>query len=139
MANMTKIGVDVLLGGSAGVLDQIVQNMDEKRALDARAAGKLAATAKLAPMQQYGTYLNYGVPLLTVIASAMGWVRGDMETRLITAGAVLAGRKTAHTMTTGSKSSTPSAAYTAWRRTELAPRSETVPQVGDSPIIVSST
>jgi hypothetical protein len=118
--NWTKVAVDVGTGGVAGVADQLVQNLDENRALAERATGALAADKKLPIMKQYGTYLNYGAPLLAVIASAMGWIRGDMETRLVTAGGQLAGRKATHHFTTGATSKSPSAAYTAWARQAAA-------------------
>ena len=120
MANWAKVGVDVVGGGVAGVADQLAQNFDEKRAMDERAAGTLAADKKLSLLKQAGTYLNYGVPILAIVASAMGWVRGENETRLATIGGQLAGRKATHTLTTGSKSATPSAAYTAWQRRAAA-------------------
>lgn len=117
MAEWQKIGIDLGVGAIAGGVDQWIQNADEKRGLDARAAGTLAADKKLPVMKQYGTYLNYGVPILAVVATAMGWLKGDMATRLVTAGGQLAGRKLTHQFTTGAGSNVPSAAYTAWQRT----------------------
>lgn len=117
MTNWTKVGTDLGVGAVAGVVDQLAQNSDEKRAMAERAAGKLAADKKMPLMKQYGTYINYGLPLLAVVAVATGMVReGEMTTRLLTAGGQLAGRKATHQFTTGSTSSTPSAAYTAWQR-----------------------
>lgn len=88
MAEWMKVGTDVVTGGAAGAVDQLLQNQDDKRA-----AEKLAAGEKLGIMGQYGTYLNYGVPLLAVVATAMGWLKGDWISRAVTAGSVLAGRK----------------------------------------------
>jgi len=116
MANWTKVGTDLGIGAVAGVVDQLAQNSDEKRAMAMRAAGTLAADKKMPLMKQYGTYINYGVPLLAVVAVATNMVRGEMETRLVTIGGQLAGRKATHQFTTGSTSATPSAAYTAWQR-----------------------
>ena len=121
MTNWTKVIMDAGVGGAVGVADQFLQNQDEERGLAARALpvtdpGHIAADAKLPLLRQFGTYFNYGVPLATIVAVAMGWVRGDMETRLVTAGAVIAGRKVTHTLTTQSDSPTPSAAYTTWHR-----------------------
>jgi len=116
VANWQKVGVDLVMGGAAGGLDQWIQNVDEKRGLDERAAGTLPADKKLPVMKQYGTYLDYGVPLLSVIAVGMGWLGGDMATRALTIGGQLAGRKMTHQFTTGAGSNVPSAAYTSWQR-----------------------
>jgi len=88
MAEWMKVGMDVVTGGAVGVVDQLLQNQDDKRA-----AEKLAAGTTLGMMGQYGTYYNYGLPLLAIVANAMGWVKGDWAARLTTAGSVLAGRK----------------------------------------------
>lgn len=89
MPNWVKVGTDVGVGAVAGVADQIVQDQDDKRIAEAAAAGK-----KLGMFSQYGTYLNYGVPLAVVLATAFGYPRGgDMQTRLLTASGELAGRK----------------------------------------------
>ena len=116
----TKVGVNAVSGGVAGVADQFVQNWDEDRALKERAAGTLAADKKLPIMKQGGSYLNYFAPGVVVFAAAMGWLRGEMETRLVTIAGQLAGRKATHQLTTGSKSNAPSAAYTAWQRQQAA-------------------
>jgi hypothetical protein len=116
MTNWTKVLSDMGIGGLAGSADQLAQNSDEKRALNQRAAGKLAADKKLPIMQQYGTYINYGVPLLAIVGVATGMVKGDMATRVATMGGQLAGRKATHQFTTGATSATPSAAYTQWAR-----------------------
>ena len=123
MAEWQKIGVDLGIGAVAGGVDQWVQNADEKRGLDARAAGTLAADKKLPVSKQIGTYYNYGVPILAVLATAMGWLKGDMATRFVTAGGQLASRKMVHQFTTGAGSNVPSAAYTAWQRAKTAQRS----------------
>lgn len=122
MAAWSKLGTDVVVGGVIGAADQLIENQDEKRGLEARAAGTLAPDKKLPIMGRISTYYNYGVPLLALVASLMGWVRDDMETRFVTAGAQLAGRKVTHTMTTGPNSVTPSAAYSAWQRQASAAR-----------------
>ena len=120
MADWKKIGVSVAVGAVAGGVDQWIQNADEKRGIDARAAGKITATQKLPVMKQFGTYYNYGVPILAILATAMNWVKGDMATSLVTAGAQLAGRKAVHTFTTGAGSNVPSAAYTEFARQSAA-------------------
>jgi len=85
MVNLVKTGTDVVVGGAAGAIDQVVQNADEKREAD--------KGAKLPIMSQYGTYYNYGIPILAVFGAAFNWLRGDMATRVITAGSTIAGRK----------------------------------------------
>lgn len=84
MTNWTKVGTDVVVGGGIGAVDQLVQNEDDKR---------MAARPGLGMLSQYGTYYNYGIPILAVLGTAMGWLKGDMSIRLITAGSQLAGRK----------------------------------------------
>lgn len=81
----TKVGIDVGVGGAGGAIDQLVQNADQKR--------EEAVAAPLGIMSQYGTYYNYGIPILAIIGSAFGFLKGDMATRLITMGSTLAGRK----------------------------------------------
>lgn len=85
MGEWTKVGIDVGIGGAFGVGDQLVQNADQKR--------EEAAAAPLGIMSQFGTYYNYGVPILAVIGTAIGFLKGDWATRAITMGSVLAGRK----------------------------------------------
>lgn len=121
MADWKKIGVDTLVGGAAGVADQLVQNLDEHRGLIAAASGVQGAVdknGKLPMFKQFGTYLNYGVPLATVFGVVTNTVRGDMATRLMTAGAQLAGRKVTHQLSTKATSQVPSAGYTEWARRE---------------------
>jgi hypothetical protein len=81
------MGMDVLTGAGAGAVDQLIQNQDDKRAEELPSGETLGIT------RQYGTYLNYGVPILAIAASAMGWLRGDWATRAVLAGSQLAGRK----------------------------------------------
>lgn len=92
-----KVGMDVVTGAGVGAIDQVVQNLDDKRADE---KSKLLPTPEtLELMSQYGTYLNFGVPLLTIVATAMGWVRGEWATRLATSASQLAGRKIVHKFT----------------------------------------
>ena len=55
MTNWTKLVGDGVVGGITGAVDQFVQNRDEKKGIDERAAGKLDPTEKLPLMQQWGT------------------------------------------------------------------------------------
>ncbi len=107
MVEWVKVGMDVGVGAVAGVGDQLIQNQDDNR--------EATAGEKLAIMKQYGTYFNYGVPLAAIFATAFGWVKGDMATRLVTAGAQLAGRKVTHEMTHKAVA-TPVASWSQWRR-----------------------
>ena len=79
-----KVGTDVVTSGAVGAVDQLVQNADDKR---------IAAKPDLGMMAQYGTYLNYGVPIFSIVGVAMGWLKRDWATRAVLSGSQLAGRK----------------------------------------------
>lgn len=85
MINWVKVGTDVAVGGGAGVVDQLVENWDMNREAE--------RGTKIGLMSQGGTYYNYGVPLLAVVATATGFLKNEWAGRLLTAGSVLAGRK----------------------------------------------
>jgi len=85
MAEWIKVGTNVAVGGAGGAIDQLVQNQDEKREEE--------KGEKLSIMSQYGTYYNYGIPILAIFGAALGFVKGEWATRLITVGSTLAGRK----------------------------------------------
>lgn len=104
MVEWVKVGTNVVVGGAAGAVDQLVQNADEKREAE--------KGARLPTMSQYGTYYNYGVPILAVIGTAMGWLKGDWATRMLVAGSTLAGRKVTWQVT---KRGSPSA-WVPWSR-----------------------
>lgn len=93
--NYTKVATNVLIGGVAGVADNVAQSYDEKRALDYAAAnpGKT-----LSFWRQYGTYLNFLLPLAGLAACAMmpRAISAENETRIALVGGQLAGRKLAH-------------------------------------------
>ncbi len=99
-----KMLTDVGMGGGAGVADQFLQNEDDKR----------GATTPVPVMKQYGTYLNYFGSALGVVAVAMGWVSGDMATRVATMSGQLAARKLTHRFTEPGKSGP--APYMQYRR-----------------------
>ena len=112
MTNWTKVATDVAVGGGAGVVDQLVQNADNKR---------IVAKPTLGIMSQYGTYYNYGVPILSVLGVAFGFLRGEWATRGILAGSQLAGRKATSQIT-----KTTAVPYRNWSRE----RQKALPQVG---------
>jgi len=108
MADWVKVGTDVAVGGGAGAVDQLLQNQDEKRAA-------AAPNGKLAIMKQYGTYFNYGVPILSILGVAFGYLRGEWATRAVVAGSQLAGRKVTKQVTKKAP-----AAYGSWQRDAAA-------------------
>lgn len=118
MPEWKKVGVGMGVGAVAGGVDQWIQNADDKRGLDARAAGTLAADKKLPVMKQFGTYYDYGIPIVAVLATGMNWLKGDMAALACTIGGQLAGRKLVHQFTTGAGSNVPSAGYSAWQRAQ---------------------
>ena len=93
--NWTPVVMDVGVGGGAGVADQIVQNWDEKRKRE---------DPTLSRWKEGGTYLNYGVPIIAVLALAFGFVREPWASRAVLAGSQLAGRKATYTMTKAAQS-----------------------------------
>jgi len=101
-----KVGADVIVGGGLGAVDQLVQNKDEQREAE--------AGAKLPVFQRAGTYLNYGLPIAAIVATALGHLRGDRATRFVTAGSMLAGRKIVYQA--GAKP----APWTPWSRNRAA-------------------
>ena len=104
-----KMGTGAVAGGAAGAVDQVVQNRDDKEedrrhklpapTATAPSPGYLKPTEKLPMLSRYGTYYNYGVPLLAVGAVAMGALKGDMALMALTAGGQLAGRQLTHSVT----------------------------------------
>ena len=101
-----KVVADVGTGGVVGAVDQVIQNQDDKRETAALASGQT-----LGAMKRYGTYFNYGVPILAILGTAMGWLKGAWATRLTTAGSQLAGREITHRLTKPKP-----AAWNQWER-----------------------
>lgn len=95
MRNWTPVVVDVGVGAVSGVADQLVQNWDEKRR---------RTEPSLSFWKQGGTYLNYGVPILAILAMAMGWGSDAITSKGILVGSQLAGRKATYTMTKAAQS-----------------------------------
>jgi hypothetical protein len=98
MVDWTKIATNVGFGAAVGAVDQIVQNKD-----DDRAAARATGGDELDLMSQYSTYLNYGVPLVAIIAGAMNWLPRGWDERILVSASQLAGRKLAWRYTKESK------------------------------------
>jgi len=104
VTDWVKMGTGIVAGGAAGAVDQLVQNRDDKEEdrrhkLVATDPAYLKATNKLPMMSRFGTYYNYGAPLVAVGAVALGALKGDMALMALTAGGQLAGRQLTHTVT----------------------------------------
>lgn len=108
MVEWVKVASNVAVGGGVGAVDQLVQNADKKREEERE--------EKLPIMSQYGTYFNYGVPILAILGTAFGFLKGDWATRLVTAGSQLAGRKITHQITKKNEA----VSWTPWKRDRAA-------------------
>jgi len=128
--NWKEISVDMGYGAAAGVADQVVQRMDSKRATD-------KGVPQLKWNQRWGTYFNYGVPLLAVIGVTSGMIRNPVTTtRLLTLSGELAGRQA--TMAFQNKSGTPVTYNPAkWLPREAVRQDAYLPNANPQPIRVS--
>lgn len=86
MANWKEVTTDMGSGAVAGVVDQVIKKSDIDRA---STQGK----PQLPWTKRFGTYYNYGIPILTVIGVGMNKLRGDWATRMSVIGGQLAGRE----------------------------------------------
>jgi hypothetical protein len=126
-----KIGIDVVVGGAAGTVDQFVQYWDDKRASEyaTQNPGKTMSF-----WAQFGTYLNFLAPAALVLAEGIAWMpsNGDMMTRVNTIAGSLAGRKATHRFAKNMAPVAPPAPYAQYRRlaaqraAEQAARSRTL-------------
>ncbi len=98
------VATDVAVGGGAGAIDQVLQNQDEKRRREAEAAG-----TPLTVWKHFGTYYNYGVPILAILGVAFNFLKGDWATRAVVTGSQRAGRKVTYQMTKATQA-------TPWRQ-----------------------
>jgi hypothetical protein len=115
----TRVGnwVGLGVGALGGFADTIASEQDAKNISNAVAAGK-----KQSMLKQYGTYVNYVVPVAEILLTGFEVVREDLGVALMTSAGALAGAKLTRNFTMapfGSKknytmvySSTPS----AWSR-----------------------
>lgn len=108
-----KVGTDVVIGGGAGVVDQLVSDYDKRRAEELQ-------VDRLAMLKQFGTYYNFGVPILSILGVAFGVLKGDMATRLVSVGSVLAGRKGTEQV----KGRGGTVGYRGWRRQDKPPQTQ---------------
>ena len=92
-ADWMKLATNVGFGAAVGAVDQYVQSKDDDRA--AARAAQLPAADELDLLSQYGTYLNYGVPILAILADVMGWLPQNWEEKVLVASGQLAGRRLA--------------------------------------------
>ena len=84
---MPKMMSNVISGGvgvACGVGSYFVDKKDAERA---------AAAGPLPVMKQYGTWYHYAIPGVATVLSLLDVVKGDWQTRLISVGYTLAGRK----------------------------------------------
>lgn len=100
-----KIGVDVGVGAAAGVVDQLVLNRDEKEEdrrhrLVATDKAFLPANKKLPIISRFGTFYNFGVPILALAGVVTGYLKGDNATKALIVGGQLAGREGTQLATT---------------------------------------
>jgi len=114
-----RLGTGAAVGGAAGAVDQVVQNRDDKEEdrrhkLAATDPAFLKAADKLPMTARFGTYYNYGVPLATVGAVAVGLLKGDTALMALTAGGQLAGRQITHSVTVKARPIV--AGYSVWQR-----------------------
>jgi hypothetical protein len=78
--NWVKVATDVGVGAVVGAASGAAERMDEN-------AGRTEF------LKRAGNYIDYGVPILAIIGSLVGILKGDWETRALTIGATLAGRR----------------------------------------------
>ncbi len=78
--NFKMIGTDIAVGAAGGIASKLAADYDDTQ-------------GKTKFFEQAGNLVDYGVPLLGIAASFFGYLKGDMETRVITMGATLAGRR----------------------------------------------
>lgn len=84
MPNTMSNVVSSLVGAGGGVTSYLVDKEDAK---------KVVANPALSTWKLPGTWVHYGVPIASTILSLMNVVKGEWQTRLLTLGYELAGRK----------------------------------------------
>lgn len=90
MTNWTRVGGAVGIGMAGGALSQLAENADAKRQAERVAGGQ----EPLKLLEQVGTYVDFGLPLLGVLGVASGFIRSDMVNySVLAAGGALAGKR----------------------------------------------
>lgn len=92
MPEWVKVGTDLGVGAAGGVLSKLAENADTKKQAT-------QPTKALGFFEKMGNWVDYGVPILGVAGSLLGFLRGDWETRVLVAGGTLAGRRVTGEMT----------------------------------------
>ena len=92
-ANWNRVAKDMGTGLVAGGVDSYLQEQTDKQNMEFNAKPANAGK-QLSIMKQYSTYYNYGLPIVAVVAEAMGWLRDPVwQIRAMTAAGGLVGRK----------------------------------------------
>ena len=83
-----RVAMDVGTGAVGGAVSKLVENWDADR------ESKLpAGSAPLSFFNRASNYADYGVGLLGLLGTFFGFLSGDWETRVLTLGGTLAGRR----------------------------------------------
>ena len=85
MPRWEKVAMDLGTGVVGGVASKFFEDWDMGRETK---EGK-----KLEFFSRVQTYVDYGVGIFGIIGSFSGYLKGDWETRILTMGGVLAGRR----------------------------------------------
>ena len=121
MPKWTKVAMDEGLGLVAGAVDQFAQTQDEIR------AAKYAADnpgKEMSFWKQYGTYVNFLLPVAGLIGIALGYPKNDENVaRVALVGGQLAGRKLVHRFYKPEDAPVSPAPYTEYHRIAAARQS----------------
>jgi len=85
MPNWQKVAMDLGTGAVGGVASKFAEDWDMDREVK---GGK-----KLEFFSRGETYVDYGIGILGIIGAYAGFLKGDWETRVLTMGGTLAGRR----------------------------------------------
>ena len=85
MPNWQKVAMDLGTGAVGGVASKLAEDWDMDR--------EVKAGTKLEFFSRAETFVDYGIGILGIVGSFAGFLRGDWETRVLTMGGTLAGRR----------------------------------------------